>query len=188
MLENEFHAKKTKHFEERSRIISTHHKNFWPLMFINNPNIELFINLGAKADKVQKADLEMCQAIRAVQCEVKNTDDKFCTRITLQFAANDYFENSEIMRSVTREEIMRPEEGMEDSKYEVEVTELKPKAKLKQLIDAYKKAENDSAVPGFVDETQIPFVVMFTDKNNLLMNDFVQSMKSIHNDPIGDLK
>jgi len=188
-IENEFHDKKSQHFKARGEIIASKYQNFWPMLFTNHPNIEIFLQLGAKEDAVQHADVEMCQLIRGLEVDVKNTDHTSSTSLTLIFdtANNPYFENKTLTRTVTKDDT-KP--ATDESLYAgdiVKCTELKPKAKLLKLIDAYKKKVSGIKVEHFFDTTMIPFVVQFTDETNQLFNDFVENMKIINNNPIDDL-
>jgi len=201
-IEAEFFEKKKEFYKQRSDIITTKHKEFWPHLLLNHPKVELFLSIGAKNPTVQEADVMMCRAITDVDYNVKTKGEKACHSMTIKFdPENEYIENSYLTRTVKHSGV----DPSEDESAIIETTQLKPKPKLQKIIDQFsnkspkqngqeKKSEKDGDeqddidVMSILDTFKVPFVTQYCDKSFQIMNDFVLSMKSVFESPIEDLR
>jgi len=198
-LENESFNQRKSIFKQRGEIIDKKYNEFWPLMFHHHPNIELFLDSYCKDEKILKQDSDTCKAIKGVELSVENTDSDYCAKLTLLFNKNDLFENERVERTVrihdeSHDGANSDKPPLESPQAVVETTELIMKPRLKAIVDNLTtKSSNDKNKKGSltlneVDTAKIPFIVQFCDKESSKMNEFVEAMKPIYNNPIKSLQ
>jgi len=171
MLEKTAFDKKKSHFDRREEVISNDHPEFWKNLFQTHPEIDIFLS-SAASDEVEDANDKIKASIKSLKVMCENTGDNYVTSATISFNPNDYFENESLTRTVHFES---PEKVTK-----VECTELKAKPALLTVLENAKKSDNP---------LEKPHVVNFVNKeNDELMNEFVDCLKNLYNDPVGHLQ